>query len=124
VAMTSAYNGRIDAANKNDKKNFAIVWTNSLYTIDSWVIMKGTPNKALAEQYIQFVSLPENQKNLPTKITYGVTTTAATNMIDKAILPNLPTAPENIATAIYIDEPFWVENIDKLNQRFNAWVAR
>jgi putative spermidine/putrescine transport system substrate-binding protein len=124
VAMTSAYNGRIDAANKNDKKNFAIVWTNSLYTIDSWVIMKGTPNKAQAEQYIQFVSLPENQKNLPTRITYGVTTTAATNMIDKAILPNLPTAPENIETAIYIDEPFWVESIDKLNQRFNAWVAR
>lgn len=124
VAMTSAYNGRIDAANKNDKKNFGIVWTNSLYTIDSWVIMKGSPNKAQAEQYINFVSLPENQKNLPTKITYGVTSKAATAMIDKAVLPNLPTAPENIATAIYIDEPFWVENIDKLNQRFNAWVAR
>jgi putative spermidine/putrescine transport system substrate-binding protein len=124
VAMTSAYNGRIDAANKNDKKNFAIVWANSLYTIDSWVIMKGSPNKAQAEQYIQFVSQPENQKNLPTKIAYGVTTKAATGMIDKAILPNLPTAPENIETAIYIDEPFWVENIDKLNQRFNAWVAR
>jgi putative spermidine/putrescine transport system substrate-binding protein len=124
VAMTSAYNGRIDAANKNDKKNFAIVWANSLYTIDSWVIMKGSPNKALAEQYIQFVSQPERQKDLPTKITYGVTTKAATPMIDKSILPNLPTAPENIATAIYIDEPFWVENLDKLNQRFNAWVAR
>jgi putative spermidine/putrescine transport system substrate-binding protein len=124
VAMTSAYNGRLDAANKNDKKNFAIVWTNSLYTIDSWVIMKGSPNKAQAEQYINFVSQPENQKNLPTKIAYGVTTKAATPMIDKAILSNLPTAPENIATAIYIDEPFWVENIDKLNQRFNAWVAR
>jgi putative spermidine/putrescine transport system substrate-binding protein len=124
LAMTSAYNGRIAAANQNDKKNFAIVWTNSIYTIDSWVIMKGTPNKAQAEQYIQFVSMPENQKNLPTKITYGVTAKAATPLIDKAILPNLPTAPENIASAIYLDEPFWVENIDKLNQRFNAWVAR
>ena len=30
--MTTAYNGRIDAANKNDKKNFKIVWTGSLYT--------------------------------------------------------------------------------------------
>lgn len=124
VAMTSAYNGRIDAANKNDKKNFGIVWTNSLYTIDSWVIMKGSPNKAQAEQYLEFVSDPQNQKNLPTKIAYGVTAKAATPMIDKAILSNLPTAPENIATAIYIDEPFWVENLDKLNQRFNAWVAR
>jgi putative spermidine/putrescine transport system substrate-binding protein len=124
VVMTSAYNGRIDAANKNDKKNFGIVWDNSLYTIDSWVIMKGTPNKAQAEQYINFVSMPEHQKNLPTKIAYGVTNKAATGMIDKAILPNLPTAPENIEKALYINEPYWVENIDKLNQRFNAWVAK
>ena len=46
VVMTDAYNGRIAAANDKDKKNFKIVWTNNLYTIDSWVIMKGTPNKA------------------------------------------------------------------------------
>ena len=124
VTMTSAYNGRISAANKTDKKNFKIVWTNSLYTIDSWVIMKGTPNKAQAEQYIAFVSDPQHQKDLPPKIPYGVTTKAATPLIDKMVLPELPTAPENIATAIYINEPFWVENIDKMNQRFNAWVAR
>jgi putative spermidine/putrescine transport system substrate-binding protein len=124
VVMTSAYNGRIDAANKTDKKNFGVVWDNSLYTIDSWVIMKGSPNKAQAEQYINFVSQPENQKNLPTKIAYGVTSKAATPLIDKAILSNLPTAPENIEKALYINEPYWVENIDKLNQRFNAWVAR
>ncbi len=43
--MTDAYNGRIAAANEKDKKNFKIVWTNNLYTIDSWVIMKGTPEQ-------------------------------------------------------------------------------
>lgn len=124
VAMASAYNGRISAANDKEKRNFKIVWANSLYTIDSWVIMKGTPNRAQAEGFLQFVSEPSNQKNLPPKIPYGVTTKAATALIAPAVLPNLPTAPDNIATALYINEPFWVENIDKLNQRFNAWVAR
>ncbi len=124
VAMASAYNGRIDAANATDKKNLKIVWTNSLYTIDSWVIMKGSPNKAQAEQYLTFVSLPENQAKLPSKITYGVTSMAATAMIDKAVLPNLPTAPDNIKTALYINDKYWLENLDKLNQRFNAWVAK
>src|SRR5438128_617121 len=56
VAMTDAYNGRIAAANEKDKKNFKIVWTNNLYTIDSWVIMKGSPNKADAEKYLVFVN--------------------------------------------------------------------
>jgi putative spermidine/putrescine transport system substrate-binding protein len=124
VTMTSAYNGRVSAANKTDKKNFKIGWTNSLFTIDSWVIMKGTPNKAQAEQYIAFVSMPENQKNLPPKIPYGVTAKAATAMIDKAVLDELPTAPQNIESAIQISDAYWLENIDKLNQRFNAWVAR
>ncbi len=124
AAMVDAYNGRIAAANDKDKKNFKIVWTNNLYTIDSWVIMKGTPNKADAEKYLVFVNDPNNQKNLPPKIPYGVTTKAATALIDKNVLPNLATAPENIRTALYINDKFWLENLDKLNQRFNAWVAK
>ena len=124
VAMTDAYNGRIAAANEKDKKNFKIVWTNNLYTIDSWVIMKGSPNKAQAETYLQFVNDPQNQKNLPPKIPYGPTTKASTALIDKNVLPNLATAPQNMASALYINDKFWLENLDKLSQRFNAWVAK
>ena len=124
VAMTDAYNGRIAAANDKDKKNFKIVWANNLYTIDSWVIMKGSPNKAQAESFLVFVNDPQNQKNLPPKIPYGPTTKASTPLIDKNVLPNLATAPENISTALYINDKFWLENLDKLNQRFNAWVAK
>jgi putative spermidine/putrescine transport system substrate-binding protein len=124
VAMTDAYNGRIAAANDKDKKNFKIVWTNNLYTIDSWVIMKGTPNKAQAETFLVFVNDPQNQKNLPPKIPYGPTAKASTALIDKNVLPNLATAPQNIASALYINDKFWLENLDKLNQRFNAWVAK
>ncbi len=32
VAMTSAYNGRITAANKSDKRNFKIVWPTAMST--------------------------------------------------------------------------------------------
>src|SRR3990170_5000062 len=55
VAMTSAYNGRIHAANAKDKKNFKIVSDQSLYTIDSWVMLKGTPNKNQAVDLLKFV---------------------------------------------------------------------
>jgi putative spermidine/putrescine transport system substrate-binding protein len=45
-------------------------------------------------------------------------------MIDPAVLSGLATAPQNIAGAIYINDKFWLENLDKLSQRFNAWVAK
>lgn len=124
VAMTDAYNGRIAAANDKDKKNFKIVWNNNLYTIDSWVIMKGTPNTADAYKYLAFVNDPQRQKDLPKHIPYGPTTKAATALVDKATLAQLATAPENIKTALPINDKFWLENLDKLNQRFNAWVAK
>jgi len=124
AAMVSAYNGRIAAANMTDKKNFKMSWAGSLYTIDSWVIMKGSPNKAKAEQFLAFVSDPQNQKNLPPKIPYGVTNAAATALVDKSVLPDLPTNPVNLNASLYLNDKFWLENLDKLNQRFNAWLAK
>jgi len=124
VVMTSVYNGRIDAANKSEKKNFGIAWDGALFTLDSWVILKGSPNKEAAYKFLDFVGKAENQKNLPVHIAYGVTNKQATPLIDKAVLANLPTAPENMANAIEISDAFWLENLDRLNERFNKWVAR
>jgi len=52
--MTSVYNGRIDTANKNEKKNFGMVWDGALFTLDSWVILKGSPNKDAAYKFLDF----------------------------------------------------------------------
>ncbi|HYD32606.1 MAG TPA: ABC transporter substrate-binding protein [Azospirillaceae bacterium] len=124
VAMTSVYNGRIDAANKKDGKNFGIIWNGSLFTIDSWVILKGSPNKAASLKFLEYVGKAENQKNLPEHIAYGVTAKASSEMIDKARLADLPTAPENMANAVKVSDAFWIENLDKLTERFNKWAAK
>jgi putative spermidine/putrescine transport system substrate-binding protein len=123
VVLTSAYNGRIDAANRDDKRNFGMVWNQALFTIDSWVILKGTPNRDNAYKLIDFMGQAENQAKLPLKIAYGVTHRDANKMIPAERLRDLPTAPENFKTAIEISTEFWLENIDRLNERFNKWAA-
>jgi putative spermidine/putrescine transport system substrate-binding protein len=124
VVMTSVYNGRIDSANKKDKRNFGIVWNQALYTIDSWVVLKGSPNLAKAYEFLALAGKAENQAKLPNYIAYGVTAKAATPLIDPARLPDLPTAPQNLSTAKMIDVEFWLENNDKLTERFNKWAAQ
>lgn len=123
VAMTSVYNGRIDAANKEDGRNFGIVWPGSLYTIDSWVILAGSPNIDAAYELIDFMGQAENQAKLPEAIAYGVTNRDAGAQIDPERLAELPTAEENIAGALQISDEFWIENIDRLTERFNAWAG-
>lgn len=123
VVMTSVYNGRIDAANKEGHK-FGIVWDGSLYTVDSWVMLKDTPNAEAAYKFLEFVSTAETQAKLPMHIAYGVTNLKAKDSIPAERLKDLPTAPENMANAVHISDAFWLENIDRLTQRFNKWAAK
>lgn len=123
VIMTSAYNGRITAANK-EGKNFRIVWDNQIYAVDSWVVVKGSPKKAEAFEFIAFASKPENQKNLAPVIPYGPTHVKAVAQTDPKVVPDLPTAPDNLKTALANDTQFWVEYEEELNERFNAWAAQ
>lgn len=124
VALTVAYNGRIAAANASDGRNFAIVWKNNIFTLDSWVIMKGSPNVAKALEFLKFVGTPTVQAGLPQKIPYGVTAKGANDHLPASLLPNLPTAPQNIASALHLNDRFWLDNLDSLTQRFNTWVSR
>ncbi|MDH4248773.1 MAG: ABC transporter substrate-binding protein [Deltaproteobacteria bacterium] len=123
VVMTSAYNGRIAAANK-EGKNFKIVWDGQVYALDSWAIPKGTPNLAQAYNFIKFASQPENQKNLPNFITYGPTHVKAVAQVPAEIAVNLPTAPDNLKNSLANSTEFWVSHGVDLDERFNAWASR
>jgi len=122
--MTSAYNGRITAANANDKKNFKIVWDGALYTIDSWVILKGSPNLDAAHKFLDFAGKAEYQKDLPKYVSYGVTNASATALVDPSLLAELPTAPKNMTNVQFIDDQYWLENIDRLSERFSKWASK
>ena len=124
VALTVAYNGRISAANASDGRNFAIVWTNNIFTLDSWVIMKGSPNKARALEFLKFVGQPAVQAELPPKIPYGMTAKGVNEKLPATLLADLPTAPQNLESALHLNDQFWLDNLDRLTQRFNTWVSR
>ncbi|GEO36287.1 putative spermidine/putrescine transport system substrate-binding protein [Skermanella aerolata] len=124
VAMTSAYNARIAAANKSDNRDFRIVWPGGVYAVDSWVILRDSPNKEAGMDLIAFMSDPVNQKNLPPKVPYGVTNKEATALVDPAVLPIMPTEPGNLAAGLELNTDFWVANIERLTERFNAWVGQ
>ena len=45
-------------------------------------------------------------------------------LIDPKMVARLPTAPNNMANAVEISDTFWAENLDRLTERFNKWVAK
>lgn len=123
VAMTSAYNGRITGINRSEGKNFQVVWPGSIYSIDSWVILKDAENKDAALDFIAFASLPEHQSKLPEYVAYGLPVLAAAGMVPEEYARDLPTNPDNLPEAISLDTDFWIDNAETLTERFNAWLA-
>jgi putative spermidine/putrescine transport system substrate-binding protein len=124
VIMSVGTGGRLFAANDQDKRNFKLVWDGSIYAVDSWVILKGSPNKQQAAQFIAFASRPETQRVFSSSIPLGPTHKDAPTGLAPSVRVNWPSNPENMKNAIPISAAFWVENSDQLNQRFNAWAAR
>ena len=122
--MGGIYASRAMSANRADKKNFKVVWNGSVYAIDYFVILKGSPNKDEAVKLLNFMTLAENQKNFPAEALQGITTIEANKQLDPALAMTLPTHPDNQANALALDTEFWVDNIDQLTQRFNAWAAQ
>jgi putative spermidine/putrescine transport system substrate-binding protein len=124
AVLSVAYNGRIDAANRGDGEDLAIVWAGHLGTQDSWVILRGSPNKEHALAFLRFVGDPAVQAGLPPRIPYGVTARGAEAALPDEVLANLPTAPDNSRDALRIDDRFWHEHLDRLTRRFSAWMSR
>ncbi|MCY1247098.1 hypothetical protein D9M72_603930 [compost metagenome] len=87
-------------------------------------MVKGTPNKALAEDFIAFASQPQTQKVFSEQIPYGPVHREALKLLPATVQQQLPTAEANLAGARAVDAGFWVDHGEELEQRFNAWAAR
>ena len=123
VLLTSADNVSVTLANRVQKRHFGLQWAGSLYTVQSWIIMKGSPNLADALKLLAFAGDPARQAGFASAVPYGPTAKGATDQMATNALAVSPTAPANLQNALQVDEQFWRDNGDKLNQRFDAWLA-
>lgn len=124
VVFATSWNGRFYNAIKTDKKPFAIIWDYQAPDYDWWAIPKGTPKMDAAYKFITFASQPKPMAEQTKYISYGPANKAAAPEIDPAILPDLPSAPDNLKTVFYPDPQFWGDKGDELRERFNAWLAQ
>jgi len=123
VVMSTAYNGRIDAAQR-EGKNLGITWTGGIYDLDYWTIVKGSPNKDAATKFIAFASSPDAQAEYAKNISYGPTNNKALAKLDAKVLGMLPTSPANSKDALQFNIGFWADQGEALEKRFASWAAQ
>jgi putative spermidine/putrescine transport system substrate-binding protein len=124
VLMTSAPAPAINMVNRTAHRNFGLQWTASLYEVQSWAVVKGSPNLRAATQFLYFAGTPAIQARLVTVAGEGGLAKGANDGLPAELAQISPTASANLAAAVRVDFAFWHDNLAKLRQRFESWLTR
>lgn len=135
ISMSTAFNGRITAAVKGDATQLGVVWTDAIYELDYWAIVKGTPRLKLAQRFISYATSEEPQLAFSREIPYGPTHMGAimrdssrNNRLESSVPyavdlsmagSNLPSAPSNLRRSLPLDANFWIRNGSSIEKRFS-----
>jgi putative spermidine/putrescine transport system substrate-binding protein len=127
VAMTFAWNGRVSTANRANKRNLKIEFGAGHVSGSQMIaVMKGTPKKDLAVDFIRFASAPGPQAEFARKIDYAPANAQAYPLMTEAEKATLPSGHMGKASLqsgkLYLD--FWLNNGDTLLQRFITFAAQ
>ena len=124
VVMSAAYNGRIVAANHDQHNRYMMAWdAGSVYFMDYFVVLKGSPNSKAAMEFIGYATGADAQRAMPRYVGYGPANLAAYKGMDPALMDELPTEAR-LKRAVATDDQFWLDHRDALVARFEAWAAK
>lgn len=123
VAFASTFNGRAYAANKDEGKKFVIIWDGALHNTNTLIFMKG-PRAEEAMKLAAYILKPEVIARFSNVFPYGPSRKSAMKFIEPHMVQHMPTAPENIKTAIVRNEEWWADNLQSVQEKVNAWLSK
>jgi putative spermidine/putrescine transport system substrate-binding protein len=123
VLMTSAPSDQITMAAEQEHKNFGLQFAGSLYEIESWVVMKGSPSQRMALQFLYFTGMQAVELRLLRQSGDGGLAKGLNDGLPPELAAISPSNPANLAGGLKVDAGFWRDNLPKLRQRFDGWLG-
>jgi putative spermidine/putrescine transport system substrate-binding protein len=122
VAYAVGFTGRVVRANEGGAK-YPLLWKTLLYSVDSWAVVKGSPNAKEGMKMIEWIT--------DTKPLLALAEDWAVSPANKeaAAIPRLREKnpgmlSSHVSEGLFINTEFWVANGDDLEQKFNAWSTK
>lgn len=129
AAMASGYNGRFFEAGVVRGEPVEIVWDGQVYELEAWGVLRDSPRAETAWRFIRFATRTASLARQASYIAYGPARTSAARQvgghaeIGVDMKPHMPTTPAHLETAIRKDADWYARTRDRLNERFDAWLA-
>lgn len=119
--LGGAWNGRIQPLIDGGAP-LAIEWNQSKRQLQSWAIVKGSPNKKNATKFIDFALQPNIQAKVAKHLSYGPTNKKTLDVITPEVSRMLPNSPEHYTHSFDRNDTWWAENLEVVGRRWQSWV--
>lgn len=130
VVMGSTYNGRLFSVIEEEKQPIAMLWDWQVFDLDGWVVPVGGKNEEDVMKYLKFATDTQRLADQAKYISYGPARASSAPMVGKHaelgidMGPHMPTDPNNAKNTLLYNYDFWADNVDDLNEKFQAWLAQ
>ena len=123
VTMSAIYSGRVpDAVQRGSE--LGILWDHQIWFYDVWAIPRHGRNTELAREFVRHATSTRSLANQANLIPYGPARRSSMPQVDERMRAMLPTAEQNLQTAIELDAAWWSENLERVSRRFDRWLER
>ena len=121
AVMVQSANGRIFKDIKDHKRPFVMVWDSHVFDLDVWAVVKGSPNKKQAFEFVKFATGTKPLSGMQ-DVAYGPTRRSAAALVDPSVKNDLPTA--HIDKGLKANGIFWADYGESLGEKFNQWLLK
>ena len=127
AAIAQAFSGRVFFAVARGLP-LDIIWDGQIYSMTYWAIPTKSTRQELAREFLRFATEPQQLAAIAQRFPYGPTRTSALALAKRHLTAGLdldaflPTAPENLSTALAHEEGWWRDNRKDVDARFAAWL--
>lgn len=120
VDMSFVWSGRAYEAAKNGA-SVEPVWDNNLLAWASLSIVKGSPNKAAAQSFIEYAAKAEPQARFAELQPYSPANSDSTPKLDNLQAKYNVADPKIQSQAIVTNVKYWADKNDAANEAWTAW---
>ena len=122
AAYAVGYTGRVVRANEGGAK-YPLLWKTLLYSVDSWAVVKGSPNAKEGMKMVEWIT--DSKPLLALAETWAVSPANAEVAANPKLREKNPgMLSAHVNDGLFINTEFWVANGDDLEAKFNAWSTK
>ncbi len=124
VLLTSAPTGPLLQSADATHRAYGLQWAGSLVALHYWAVPQNAPHPDVATAALLIAGDIARQAQFARATGLGPTIKGADALLPPAARAANPSTPLNAQGGLVMDEGFWVDNGDKLQARFAAWLAK